>query len=729
MRLLAAALALAPIWTLAAQDKEGAVNIGGRLELFVDTYLVETLSGGARLQLRHPVPREVALRTDAPWEGNASAFQSVFKDGALYRMYYRGLHYRHSGEPAQALADHPWFLCYAESDDGIRWRKPNLGLFEFNGSKDNNIILTPQYLTKVGGDPAHTAAFLDSNPDCPPDAKYKIIVIGSKPHGMYVLKSADGVRFSLMSEKPAQTRGAFDSQNLAFWDPVNKFYREYHRGFRDGVRDIMTASSPDILSFPEPQWLQFPGAPREHLYTNQIQPYYRAPHIFMGFPLRYVDRGWSEPMMQLPELDERLVRAKSHRRYGTAITDGLFMTSRDGLVFNRWKEAFLRPGQREKPTWVYGDNFIFWGMVETASDLGNSPNDISLYATEGYWRGTGVNVRRYTLRLDGFVSLNALADGGEVVTKPLVFEGGNLVINASVSAAGSIQVELQDAAGNPVEGYSLDDCPEIFCDDVRHVVRWRHVGGDVRPLAGKPVRLRFALKDADLYSFQFAPHAPDPERPDLAGYGDLPKKSAKREAFVAFQDDFPADKAGSGWSIRAGSPELVKVVNAEALGSGKAGSKHCLKVERDATQTAQAWVRLAPQDAADTENGVVELSARILIPSSSKSCVDIDAFDNVPASYERRAFHARFYPNGAVKYFCDTDIEVPGLRVKPDEWQDVVIRAEMKRALFALTVGGQTAKDLPFADNGVRRIQSIFFGPNTRNGTMYVAAVTVRVIP
>lgn len=75
-----------------------------------------------------------------------------------------------------------------------------------------------------------------------------------------------------------------------------------------------------------------------------------------------------------------------------------------------------------------------------------------------------------------------------------------------------------------MEGYSLADCPEIFCDDVRHVVRWKKQGGDVRPLAGKPVRLRFALKDADLYSFQFVPYEPDPARPDLAPYNDPPKK-------------------------------------------------------------------------------------------------------------------------------------------------------------------------------------------------------------
>ncbi len=500
--------------TLSAEEP---VKIGSRLELLVDNFLVESMKGKARLQLHRPTRRELVFRTDARWEGNASAYQSVFQDGNRYRMYYRGLHYRHSGPPAQALEDHPWFLCYAESNDGIHWHRPELGIFEFDGSKANNIILTPDFLAEIGGDPAHTSVFKDQNPDCPADARYKITVVGSKPRGLYVLKSADGVHFSLMSKQPIVTRGAFDSQNLVFWDPMRQEYREYHRGFKDGVRDIMTSTSKNLERFPEPQWLRYPNAPKEHLYTNQVQPYYRAGHIFVGFPMRYNDRGWSEPLLQLPGLDERLVRAKSHPRYGTAVTDALFMTSRDGRTFHRWPEAFIRPGPRKRESWVYGDNFIFWGMVETKSAVEDAPDEISLYATESYWEGTSTSVRRYTLRIDGFVSASAPVSGGQVLTKPILFAGGNLALNVETSGAGSVQVEIQDTGGAPVEGYTLDECPAIFCDSLRHIVRWNHQGGDVRPLAGKPVRLRFVLKDADLYAFQFVPHEPDPKRPDASG--------------------------------------------------------------------------------------------------------------------------------------------------------------------------------------------------------------------
>jgi hypothetical protein len=188
------------------------------------------------------------------------------------------------------------------------------------------------------------------------------------------------------------------------------------------------------------------------------------------------------------------------------------MTSRDGVLFSRWNEALVRPGPRRQGSWVYGDNMVFWGIVETASALGDAPNELSIYSSENYWQDTGVSFRRLSLRIDGFVSLFSPFRGGELVTKPLTFDGGNLSLNASTSGAGSIHVEIQDAAGKPIPGYALADCPEIFGDDPALVVRWRK-GGDVRALAGKPVRLRFVLKDADLYAFQFVPYQPDPVRP------------------------------------------------------------------------------------------------------------------------------------------------------------------------------------------------------------------------
>ena len=738
------------VLTMATQvNAQESTEIGGRLELFVDDYLVESISGEAEPKLHHPVRREIVYRTGAAWEGNASAFCSVFQDGDIYRMYYRGLHYRHSGEPAQALEDHPWMLCYAESDDGVQWRRPELGIHEFRGSTANNIVLTPESVAEIGGDPAHTATWLDTNPDCPPNERIKITIVGSKPKGLYVLASGDGVHFRPLSTDPSVTEGAFDSQNLMFFDPHIGAYREYHRGFQDGVRAIMTATSEDILHFPEPQWLEYADSEPEHLYTNQIKPYFRAPHILMGFPMRYTDRNWSQPVLELPMLDERLARADAGRRYGTAVTDALFMTSRDGYTFNRWAEAFIRPGPRERESWVYGDNFIFWQMVQTASPTEDAPDVISLYATEGYWEGTDTAVRRYTMRVDGFVSASAPMAGGEVVTKPIVFEGGNLALNLSTSGAGSVQVELQEADGTPIEGYTLADCPEIYGDDLRFVVRWQNAGGDVRDLAGRPIRLRFVLRDADLYSYQFVPYEPEPDYPDMTKFGAIPAKNPEREAFFVVQDDFEAYDAGtspsdddldpgeagryeSGWAVREQTPDRVQVLRDDPPGSGNPGdNQHVRITRRDEPHRAGGalWAVLSPQDIADSSDSVVEVSARVYVPSGNESPVDIDALDNQPARFEGRAFHVRIQPDGRVTYYRDEHIQAGELSVTMDEWHDVEIRANMVSEMFDLTVDGETARDLPFAEGGVNRIQSIAFAPNANNTTLYVDDVSIRVIP
>jgi hypothetical protein len=348
--------------------------------------------------------------------------------------------------------------------------------------------------------------FKDDNPRCSPDARYKAIIRSNGPKGLLPFKSSDGLRWSPMSERPVITKGAFDSQNLAFWDSVRGEYRAYFRYFTaggyKGRRDILTATSKDFLTWTKPVPLVYPGAPKEQLYTNQIKPYHRAPHILIGFPTRYIDRGWSKSMEALPELKHRRLRSSVSPRYGTAVTEGLLMTSRDGVTFHRWAEAFLRPGPERPNSWAYGNQYIAWHLVETPSSIKGAPRELSLYASDSYWTGKSSRLRRYTLRLDGFVSVQAPYKGGEFVTKPIVFSGHQLQLNLATSAAGGVRVEIQDQDGKPINGFVLKDCPEIFGDSINRTVTWQN-GSDVKSLAGKTVRLRFQLKDADLYAFQF----------------------------------------------------------------------------------------------------------------------------------------------------------------------------------------------------------------------------------
>lgn len=519
------------------KQPRAAIDIGSRRELFVEDTLIDRLSGKAELRLHHPTPQQVVLEHDEPWEGSGCVYHSIFRDGELYRMYYAGGQLTVTPNGVDA-GTHGQNCCYAESDDGIHWRKPNLGLHEFQGSKANNIVMVRQKVGNALSEPGEPAVFRDENPAASPDAKYKALLSANHlpadyRRGLLAFQSPDGLRWSPLSDRPVIADGAFDSQNLAFWDAEQNCYRAYWRYFTKGGHDekvwnpqgdraIRTATSKDFLHWENQADLDYVDSPSEQLYTNQVKPYHRAPHVLLGFPMRYIERGhqdapgheardsagperiarWSQALRALPEFENRVWRAKASERYGRTMTEGLLMASRDGVLFKRWNEGFLRPGIERPGTWNYGHQCIGWHLVETKSALEGAPHELSLYAVESYWTGTSDLLRRYTLRLDGFVSACAPMSGGELVTKPFKFAGKSLSLNFSTSAAGSVQVELQDEQGRPLPGCSLADCEELFGDTLDRHVTWK-INPDLAVLNGRNVRARFVLRDADLYSFQF----------------------------------------------------------------------------------------------------------------------------------------------------------------------------------------------------------------------------------
>ena len=443
-------------------NAESPREIGSRLELLVDDYLVEELSGGAVQRLHRPVAREVVLVTDRPWEGNTSAYYTIFQDGDLYRMYYRGSHF----DETSKAATHREVTCYAESRNGVDWKKPELGLFEFEGSKANNIVWD--------GIGTHCfTPFKDANPDCAADARYKAVARGRPlgKKGLYIYKSSDAIHWTLLADEPAITTGAFDSQNLAFWDPDRTLYVSYHRNFVNGVRAIMTCTSENFLEWTDPVYLQYGDAPNQHLYTNAVMPYLRGPHIKVGFPTRY-----------LPDQGSRV--------------EPIFMTSRDGLVFKRWNEALI-PEDAPEDRDGNRSNYMTRGLLQ----LPGNDRELSVYATEAYYTGPDSRVRRFSFRMDGFVSVHGEAAADRLLTRPLIFKGDSLVLNFTTAEKGNLRVEVQGDDGKPLKGLALQYCLPLGGDQIEQTVRWR--GGSLEGLSGKPVRLLFELRGADLYSLRF----------------------------------------------------------------------------------------------------------------------------------------------------------------------------------------------------------------------------------
>lgn len=444
---------------LTAAAPPAPLALGSRRELFLDDFLIGSLDGAA-LHAHQPQPRDVVITCDAPWEGNTSAYYTIFADDDRFRMYYRGWHW----DVVAKKEAHPEFACYAESRDGLTFTKPKLGLFEFDGSKENNIVLT--------GTGTHCfTAFKDANPAAPPEARYKAVSAVFKK-GLYAYQSPDGVRWSWMQQQPVLTNGAFDSQNLAFWDAARGEYRAYWRYFTDGgykgVRAIRTATSKDFLVWENQADLRYVDSPAEHLYTNAILPYARAPHLFIGFPTRF------QPKHQQVE--------------------PVFMSSRDGVLFKRWPEPLI-PITAPKDRDGNRSNYMTWGLLQ----LPGQDRELSVYATEAYYAGPGSRVRRFVFRTDGFVSVRAGAAGGTLLTKALTFTGTKLTVN--LASKGATRVELQDADGKALPGFALADCTPITGDFIEHPVNWR--GGSLAAHAGKAVRVKFELKDADVFAMKF----------------------------------------------------------------------------------------------------------------------------------------------------------------------------------------------------------------------------------
>ena len=471
---------------------ENPIAIGMRRELLVDDYLIGHIEDQAALQLHQPTAREIVMVFDQPWEGNScGAYNTVFVDGDRYRMYYGAGQQCVAGDPP----GHPDFTCYAESKDGIHWVKPNLGQFEFAGSKKNNILMWKGY---DKNSESIIVPFKDPNPACKPAERYK--AVANIRTSLHALKSPDGLHWSEITDKPVITKGAFDSLNLAFWDPLRHEYRAISA----------TITTICATSVRRRRRISFTGANRygssvpagsATLYKRRHAILSRPAHL-SGLSRGYTERGWNDSMRALPGLEHRKKRSAVSNREGMAVTDGLFMSSRDGLTFHRWSEAFIRPGLRGADNWVYGDNYQTWGLLETKAAIADAPDEMSLYATEGYWVHKGDRLRRFTIRKDGFVSMHAAFAGGQFTTKPITFQGNRLSLNFSTSAAGTIRVEIRQADGKPIDGFALSDSSEVFGDDLQRTVTWKH-GSDMSRLAGKPVRLRFTLSDADLYSFQF----------------------------------------------------------------------------------------------------------------------------------------------------------------------------------------------------------------------------------
>lgn len=497
------------------------LEIKNRRECFFDNYLIDEEKTTAPARLHKPVRREVLMEMDQPWEGHTHMHSVVFAEGK-WKFYFIG---QHNVRQKRCV-------CYMESPDGIHWTRPDLGIVEYEGSRHNNIILNNQMLDAFGFDGFDNfSVFYDESPRCKPEEKYKMVGWWFGHVALVCLKSADGIHFTkcdLITEK-----GEFDSQNRAFWSEAHGKYFCYYRGEHepgpdvgqidrsytnrvaqalydpeafamrdpgDGtasfMRDVRMIESTDFDIWTDPKPITYNGKDFQ-IYNNCVFPYPRAPHQLIAFPLRYAERkAWTKNYDVLCGREARRKRMESRARFGIAITDSLFMTSRDGCRFTKYDEALLPPPPENPGAFVYGDGAAVPVVIEVPSQIPGADPEYMILVRENFRCVEGHNrIVKYTSRLDGFVSRYSGSEPTKLVTKEFTYTGKDLFVNIETSARGGAYFTLR------CEGESYTAC-EVFGNSTHKQVFFDE--GIVEKLSGKPVTLEVEMFDCDLYAIKFA---------------------------------------------------------------------------------------------------------------------------------------------------------------------------------------------------------------------------------
>lgn len=502
-------------------------NITDKRQFFWNKDQFDPAHTTARFQLSdRPIRRERVMEFNEPWESQHGACYVTFfydEDISAFRMYYGAIARREKEYLDYDDFNTPeLYYCYAESSDGLHWTKPALGIKEYNGSYDNNIVADPSMVTTQD----NFTVYKDPNPDCPPDERYKMIGYDTRgpiterklgiPSNRVIVywKSSDGLHFEEVGVLPIE--GRFDSHNTIHWDKEKKLY---HMFFRDchlvpnpdptkpnePFRDVMHATSKDFKEWSEPVHMRFQdGAAELQMYTNGVMQYYRGPHMWIGFPTRYYEyKEWLPNHDYLPAKDQRLaIIAASEPREGQAVTDCTFMCSENASDWYRFDEAYYTPGPENRDNWFYGCCYPALGLFEVTNDFGET--ELSSLMPIRKWKRDGVHLSqstelyRYSMRVDGFACMHADSEIVQVLTHVFCFEGNHLEMNFRTSAYGQVKVSLTDEDGNVLDEFAN---AILFGDSLCRPVIFN---GDLSVLSGKPIRMKLEMNDADVYSYMFS---------------------------------------------------------------------------------------------------------------------------------------------------------------------------------------------------------------------------------
>ncbi|MFA6244138.1 MAG: hypothetical protein WC655_24565 [Candidatus Hydrogenedentales bacterium] len=465
------------------------IDVGNRPQLFIDSRFIAE-SNNVTLTMNPPAKAGTVLLPDKPWESGEIGFcVSVLQDGGEYKMWYLARD-----------AANTYCVCFARSNDGRTWEKPNLGLFDYQGSKENNIVLTGVVETTV---------FLD--PACKPEQRFKAVSAMYWPDpekaGLYIWTSPDGLHWT---DPPVRVLPLSpDTANQAFYDTRLKKYVANIRVW-DPLRKVGRVEVDDILQ-PWPfQQLDKPyfiwGEDKIPVPSREVPIVFsydeKDPQISDHYNPACIQYSWAdEAYFMFPSAYRHFPEPPVGKYGNDGLCDIQMAVSRDGVAWTRVSRAPYVPLGLEG-TQDAGQMYMAVGVVRNGDTLyqyyGGSSHT---HGTTGVERG-GV-IERLEQRLDGFVSADAAYEGGELTTPTITFAGKSLVLNMDGSALGTGKVALLDADGSEIPGFTLADCDEFGGNSLSRTISWKG-NSDLSAWAGKPVRLKIVYRAMKLYSFRFA---------------------------------------------------------------------------------------------------------------------------------------------------------------------------------------------------------------------------------
>ena len=485
--------------------RDNVHDIGSSKQVFIDWDLIEPGYGlswggerptswemphGVRIAVHRPrIDLQPLIVADRPWESMVTSMVTLMEDEGRYRMWYECWSLA-EGDDSIGEAAYPTMLAYAESADGANWVKPRIGTVSFGGSTDNNLV----YWASRG-----SSVFKD--PSAPPDERYKLVCMSRGGIGGAV--SPDGLRWKSLEQLLVSADDAFEDQipDVARFDTERGRYVGYFRGWDrrnpglwHGRRTIAYAESDRFESWPVPQTIVAPNVndgPDTDIYTNSYAPWPGAPDAHLMFP------GYYQRTRDVREVH--------------------LLTSRDGMDWHRPTSEPIIPCGEPGSGWGEGSWLAGTGLVSFHPGEWSLPVRPQSRSHNQYQFPTGPQnppnrgeLCLATWREDGFTSLEAESKGG-CSTMPIVFTGGRLEINAWTRFGGEIRIELADPSGEielnyktaeTVVGHTFEECDPISGDVLKHVVTWNGES-DLSAWAGRPVRVRFSLRRARLFAFQF----------------------------------------------------------------------------------------------------------------------------------------------------------------------------------------------------------------------------------